>query len=143
MKGLNFNSRSSFLSICLSALLLLASYQEASSVDRSTVVQTLNGKVMVKLEPHGSVRARVFQGKKLQYEFILDRETQQKLLTQNIDRANIYLVGEHGEELIIDDLKTQKRFVLSMFDQESKFKNIPSARTRPIVIKGYSVSLID
>ena len=57
MKGLNFNSRSSFLSICLSALLLLASCQEASIVDRSTVVQTLNatvvqtlnGKVMVKL----------------------------------------------------------------------------------------------
>lgn len=143
MKGLNFNSRSSFLSICLSALLLLASYQEASSVDRSTVVQTLNGKVVVKLEPHGSVRARVFQGEKLQYEFILDRETQQKLLTQNIDRANVYLVGKHGEELVIDDLKTQKRFVLSMFDQESKFKNVPSARTQAIVIKGYSVSLID
>jgi len=143
MKGLNFKSRSSFLSICLSALLLLASYQEASSVDRSTVVQTLNGKVVVKLEPHGSVRASVFQGKKLQYEFILDRETQQKLLTQNIDRATVYLVGKHGEELVIDDLRTQKRFVLSMFDQESKFKNIPSARTQPIVIKGYSVSLID
>jgi len=143
MKGLNFNSRSSFLSICLSALLLLASYQEASSVDRSTVVQTLNGKVVVKLEPHGSVRARVFQGEKLQYEFILDRETQQKLLTQNIDRANVYLVGKHGEELVIDDLKTQERFVLSMFDQESKFKNIPSTRTQAIVIKGYSVSLID
>ena len=79
----------------------------------------------------------------MQYEFILDRETQQKLLTQNIDRANVYLVGKHGEELVIDDLKTQKRFVLSMFDQESKLKNIPSARTQAIVIKGYSVSLID
>lgn len=143
MKGFSFSSRSSFLSIYLSALLLLASYQKASSTDRSTVMQTLNGKVVVKLEPHGSVRARVFQGKKLQYEFILDRETQQKLLTHNIDRANIYLIGKYGEELVIDDLKTQKRFVLSMFDQESKFRNIPSARTKPIVIKGYSVSLID
>ncbi|AUD00991.1 hypothetical protein [Spirosoma pollinicola] len=142
MKGFLFNRRSSFLSVCILTLFTLASYQEASSVDRSTVVQTLNGRVIIKLEPHGSVRARVFQGKNLQYEFILDRETQQELLTRNIDRANVYLVGEYEEELVIDDLKTQKRYLLSIFDRKSRLRNIPPARSQTITIKGYSTSLI-
>ncbi|WP_080237868.1 hypothetical protein [Spirosoma rigui] len=138
----NVSTKAFFTSIGLFALLLLASYKEASGVDRSTVVQTLNGKVVIKLEPHGSIRARVFQGRHLQYEFILDRETQQKLLTQTIDRANVYLAGEHGAELIIDDLKTQKRYLLSIFDRGSKFKNIPPARSKVIILEGYSTSLI-
>jgi hypothetical protein len=143
MKGLSLSSRTFFFLVSLLiTFFLLVPYQEASSTDRAAVVTTLNGKVTIKLEPHGSIRAKVFRGQTLQYEFILDRETQQKLLTHNIDRANIYLVGKHGEELVIDDLKTQKRFVLSMFDQKSKLKSIPSARTQPITIKGYSVSLI-
>ena len=142
MKGLNFSDRAFFSSICSFAFLLLIPYQEVSSADRSTVLQTLNGKVVIKLEPHGSVRAKVFQGQNLQYEFILDRESQQKLLTQNIDRANIYLLGEHGEELVIDDLKTQKRYLLSMFDGTSKLRSIPPARNQTITIKGYSASLM-
>lgn len=132
-----------FFFLSFLTFLLLASYQKASSADREVVVTTLQGKVIIKLEPHGSIRAKVFQGQALQYEFILDRESQQKLLTHNIDRANIYLVGKHGEELVIDDLKTQKRFILSMVARESTFKNKPSARTRTILMKGYSVSLID
>jgi hypothetical protein len=144
MKGLNLSSRIFFsLPFLLTTFFLLAPCQEASSTDRAAVVTTLNGKVTIKLEPHGTIRAKVFQGQTLQYEFILDREAQQKLLTHNIDRANIYLVGKHGEELVIDDLKTQKRFVLSMFDRESKFKSIPSARTQTITIKGYSVGLVE
>lgn len=141
MKRLKLSNRI-LSSLAFLTFLLLAPYQQASSTDRATVVTTLNGKVTIKLEPHGSIRAKVFQGQTLQYEFILDRETRQKLLTDNIDKANIYLVGKYGEELVIDDLKTQKRFVLSMFDRVSRFKTIPSARTKPGVIKGYSVSLV-
>lgn len=142
MKGLYFTSRSSFLSVCILTFLSLASYQEASSVDRSTMVPTLNGRVIIKLEPHGSVRAKVFQGKNLQYEFVLDRETRQDLLTRNIDRANVYLIGEHEEELVIDDLKTQKRYLLSIFDRKSRLRNIPPARSQTITIRGYSTSLM-
>lgn len=142
MKGLNLGS-GILASLVFLTFFLLAPCQQASSIDHAAVVTTLNGKVIIKLEPHGSIRAKVFQGQTVQYEFILDRETQQKLLTHNIDRANIYLVCQHGQELVIDDLKTKERFILSMFDQKSKFKHIPSARTQPIVIKGYSVSLTD
>ena len=141
MKGINLSSTVLF-SLVFLTFLLLTPFQEAASTDRAAVVTTLDGKVLIKLEAHGSIRAKVFQGQTLQYEFILDRESQQKLLNDNIDKANIYLVGQHGEELVIDDLKTQKRFILSMFDRVSKFKVIPSARTQPTVIKGYSVSLV-
>lgn len=144
MEKFKFRNNSAFRSLQLlfGMVLLLASYQEVSSADRSNVVKTLNGKVTIKLEPHGSIRAKVFQGQTLQYEFILDRETQQKLLTQTIDRANIYLVGKHGEELIIDDLKTQKRYLLSMLDNTIKRRNIPSSQGQIITIKGYSTSLL-
>lgn len=138
-----FNLRGGVLSsLAFLTFFLLASYQDARSTDHSAVVTTLHGKVRIRLEPHGSVRARVFQGQTLQYEFILDRETQQKLLTHTIEKANVYLVGKHGEELVIDDLKTQKRFILSMFDRQRTYKSIPAARTQPIVIKGYSISLL-
>lgn len=126
----------------LVTFLLLVSYQTVSSADRAAVVETLNGKVTIKLEPHGSIRASVFQGQTLKYEFILDRETPQRLLTQTVDRANVYLIGKHGEELVIDDLKTHKRYLLSAFDRTSIPKDIPSARSQTIVIKGYSISLL-
>lgn len=141
MKGINLSGKVLF-SLVFLPFLLFAPFREAASIDHATVVTTLDGKVLIKLEPHGSIRAKVFQGQILQYEFILDRESQQKLLTSNIDKANIYLIGKYGEELVIDDLKTQRRFVLSMFDQVSKFKTIPFARTKPTVIKGYSISLV-
>ncbi|GAB2549104.1 hypothetical protein GCM10027085_44870 [Spirosoma aerophilum] len=123
--------------------LLLIPYQEASSGDRTDVLKTLGGKVEIKLEPHGSVRAKVFDGQRLQYEFILDRESQQNLLTQSISKANIYLVGKGGEELVIDDLTTKKRYILSIFKKTGNIKNIPPAQTQPIIVKGYSTSLME
>lgn len=143
MKKIKLSRHSEFSSrLCLFSFLLLIPYQEVSSADRGTGMETLNGKVIIKLEPHGSIRAKVFQGKTLQYEFILDRETPQKVLTQRIDSANIYLVGKYGEELVIDDLIKQKRYVLSIFDRTTKRRTIPSARSQTITIKGYSTSLL-
>jgi hypothetical protein len=144
MKRLDRAKKPLFLLVGLFIVaLLLIPYQEASSGDRVEVLETLGGKVEIKLEPHGSVRAKVFDSQRLQYEFILDRESQQHLLTQSISKANIYLVGKYKEELVIDDLTTRKRYVLSIFNKTRAIKNIPPARTQPIIVKGYSITLLE
>ncbi len=96
MKSINFSNRAFPLLVCvLATLLKLAPHHEAFSIDHITVVEILSGKVTFKLEPYGNVRVKVFQGQTLQYEFLLDRETKQRLHTHDIARANIYLVGKY------------------------------------------------
>ncbi|MFD2574046.1 hypothetical protein ACFSUS_25645 [Spirosoma soli] len=100
-----------------------------------------HGKVVIKLEPHGSIRAKVFQGQIPVYEFILDREKQQNLLTNTIDNADVYLTGEHRDGLVIDDLQSRTRYVLSFYDVANRLKDIPTSQPKTIFIKGYAMGL--
>jgi len=131
---------------------LLAGCQSDPEQDRQTVrdqwmgqkdTPIINhGKVIVKLEPHGSVRAKVFQGQVPAYEFILDRERAQDLLTGDISQADVYLTGEHQDGLVIDDLQTKKRYVLSLYDITDRLRTIPPVQHETFFIKGYSLGLI-
>lgn len=100
-----------------------------------------HGKVQIKLEPHGSVRATVFQGQIAVYEFILDREKQQNLLTSSIDEADVYLTGEFRDGLVIDDRQSQKRYVLSFYDIADRLKDIITIQHETVFVKGYAMSL--
>lgn len=102
-----------------------------------------NGKVLIKVEPFGSIRATVFQGQVPAYNFSVDREKPQSWLTKDIDDATIYLtgIGENRDGLVIDDEQTHKRYVLAFYDVSDRLKNLPSAKGQTIFIKGYSTGL--
>ncbi|WP_420150120.1 hypothetical protein [Spirosoma sp.] len=109
--------------------------------DRASI---LNGRVKIRLEPHGSVRAEVFRDQEAQYEFILDREKQQHLLTRNIDRANIYIDSRLG--LVIDDLAARKRYVLTPSGavrcNPLKMKRLQKTNYQVVHVNGYGSTLM-
>lgn len=114
-------------------------------------ISQLSGSVRIRLEPHGSVRATVYAKGQQQFEYILDRETPQELLTENVEKAAIcvlrlkntcFIIG-----LAIDDLATGKRYVLDP-DQNccgwarQQAEKLPITTTRkPIFINGYAGSI--
>jgi hypothetical protein len=104
---------------------------------------TNRGKVLIKVEPFGSVKATVFQGQVPAYNFSVDREKPQSWLTGDIDDATIYLtsIGENRDGLVIDDEQTHKRYVLSFYDISDRLKNLPPAEGQTTLIKGYSIGL--
>ncbi|WP_040005516.1 hypothetical protein [Fibrisoma limi] len=147
-----FIIRTSFLSMGLLAMALFSQCQsDSEELSASTPPESLpdslvepprqmRGRVAIKLEPHGSIRAKVFQGERYFYEYILDRERQQHILTRGIDNAAIYLLNEH---LIIDDLALKHRYVLTFEDNTvQKFLDeLPTGPKKTFIIRGYSSSL--
>lgn len=101
------------------------------------------GKVLIKREPFGSIRATVFQGQIPAYAFSLDREMTQNFLTGDLEDATTYLtsVGEFQDGLVIDDQQTGKRYVLSYYNISSRLKDLPSPKGQTVFIKGYSTGL--
>ncbi|RIV21526.1 hypothetical protein DYU11_19175 [Fibrisoma montanum] len=100
----------------------------------------IRGRVAIKMEPHGSIRAKVFQGDRYFYEYILDRERQQNILVRDINNAAVYLQNEH---LIIDDLAIRHRYVLTFKDNSvQKFlTRLPTGPKKTFIIRGYGSSL--
>lgn len=82
------------------------------SLNSRTVIK--NAKVSIKLEAHGSIRAKVYLKGVPQYEYILDRVRPQSFLTKSIVNANVNIIrNEKMEEgLAIHDLTTNRRYVL-------------------------------
>lgn len=142
----------SFLSMGLLAMALFSQCQfDSEDLSASTPPASLpdslvepprqmRGRVAIKLEPHGSIRAKVFQGERYFYEYILDRERQQHILTRDINNAAVYLRNEH---LIIDDLSLKHRYVLTFEDTaiQTLSSQLPTGPKKTFIIRGYSSSL--
>jgi hypothetical protein len=151
MKSVLIASKAAFSLLIASMTLIFIGCQSESEQNLEAIQNQWNdqsgspmvnhGKVVIKLEPHGSVRAKVFQGQIPVYEFILDREKQQNLLTSSIDNADVYLTGEYRDGLVIDDLQTRKRYVLSFYDIADRLKDIPTIQHETVFIKGYAMGL--
>ncbi|UFH56450.1 hypothetical protein [Spirosoma sp. KNUC1025] len=121
---------------------LLDQFQQLAnpeSLDYKTAIK--NAKVSIKFEPHGSIRAIVYVNDLPQYEYILDREKPQNILTKSIARANVYIIKNEkiNEGLLIDDLVANRRYVLyncySPRIAQAKYLD------RTVFIQGYSGSL--
>lgn len=113
-------------------------------------ISSLSGSVRIRLEPHGSVRATVYAEGEEQFEYILDREKPQKLLTTNISKADVHLLRleEHPSFIVgvaIDDLTTGQRYVLDPGQGRchwvrKEMKQLPAAAKKTVVIGGYAAS---
>jgi hypothetical protein len=151
MKSVLTVSKTALFTIVSSLTLVLSGCQKDAEqalkatqnqwVDPNRNLIVNHGKVVIKLEPHGSIRAKVIQGKILVYEFILDREKQQDLLTSTVDNADVYLTGKYRDGLVIDDLQNRKRYVLSLYDIANRLKDIPTYQPTTVFIRGYAAGL--
>ncbi|RAJ99909.1 hypothetical protein LX87_01606 [Larkinella arboricola] len=113
-------------------------------------LSSLSGSVRIRLEPHGSIRAKVYSKGAEQFEYILDREKPQQLLTKNIRKADVHLLRINEDRrfivgIAIDDLETGQRYVLDPGQRSCPWareqtKQLPDLAKKTVVIDGYGGS---